>query len=53
MNEKVSVIMGVFNSEKSICKCIDSILGQTYKNIEFVICDDNSTDNTYKISLSL
>lgn len=49
MNEKVSVIMGVFNSEKSISKCIDSILGQTYKNIEFVICDDNSTDNTYKI----
>lgn len=49
MNCKVSIIMGVFNSEKTIRECIDSILNQTYKNIEFVICDDNSIDNTYSI----
>ena len=42
----VSVIMGVYNEEKTICQCIDSILNQTYTNWEFIICNDCSKDRT-------
>ena len=49
---KVSVIMGVFNIEKNIKKfelAVYSILNQTYKDIEFIICDDGSEDKTLDI----
>ena len=46
--EKVSVIMSVYNSEKTIENSINSILNQTYNNIEFLIVDDSSTDETFK-----
>lgn len=46
---KVSVIMGVYNGSKTLRIAIDSIINQTYKDWEFVICDDASTDNTYEI----
>lgn len=46
---KVSVIMGVYNCEKTINESIDSILSQTFDDWEFVICDDGSTDDTYSI----
>ena len=50
MNEPlVSIIMGVYNGQCTIRKCIDSIILQTYSNWEFIICDDCSDDNTYKI----
>ena len=42
----VSIIMGAYNCEATIDTCIRSIQQQTYKNWEFIICDDNSTDNT-------
>ncbi len=47
----VSVVMGVYNIQKltTIDKMMASILNQTYSNIEFIICDDGSTDDTYKI----
>ncbi len=51
MNEKISVIMAVYNAEKTLGEAIDSILNQTYKNFEFIICDDASTDGSYKILL--
>ncbi len=41
--------MGVYNSQDTVAESIDSILNQTYKNWEFIICDDASTDGTYKI----
>jgi glycosyltransferase involved in cell wall biosynthesis len=45
----VSIIMAAYNAEKTIQKSIESVLGQTYPNIEFIICDDGSTDATRDI----
>ena len=48
-NKIVSIIMGAYNCEDFISKCMDSVINQTYKNWEFIICDDCSTDNTWEI----
>ncbi len=44
--ELISVIIPVYNQEKYLNKCIDSLLTGTYKNIECIIVDDGSTDNS-------
>lgn len=46
---KVSVVITAYNVEKYIEKAINSILNQTYKNIELIVVEDCSTDNTLKI----
>ena len=49
MEPKVSIIMAAYNCEDTIIESIESIINQTFKDWEFIICDDGSIDNTYKI----
>lgn len=49
MGVKVSVIMPVYNSEKYLREALDSILGQSLKEIEVICVDDGSTDNSPRI----
>ena len=44
----VSVIMGVYNGAATLEQAVQSVLNQTYQNIEFIICDDASTDDTWE-----
>ena len=46
---KVSVIVPVYNVEPYIRRCIDSIINQTYKNLEIILVDDGSADSSGKI----
>ena len=46
---KVSIITVVKNNEDKIEKCINSVINQSYKNIEYIIIDGNSSDNTKSI----
>lgn len=47
---KVSVIMGIYNCEKTLPEAIESILAQTYTNWELIMCDDGSADGTYLVA---
>jgi len=49
MNKLVSVIVPIYNVEPYLRKCIESIINQTYKNIEIILVDDGSTDDSGKI----
>ena len=49
---RVSVIMGAFNAASTLSASIDSVLKQTYKDWELIICDDCSTDNTFDVAKS-
>ena len=49
-NEKISVIMGIYNCAEYLPAAVESILAQTYTNWELILCDDASTDKTYEIA---
>ena len=49
MNSKVSIIIPVYNVEKYVKEAVESAMNQTYKNIEIILVDDGSTDNSGKI----
>lgn len=46
----ISVILPTYNVEEYIGKCLDSLINQTYKNLEILVVDDGSTDNSGKIA---
>lgn len=46
---EVSIIVPIYNAEKSIARCIDSILSQEYTDFELILCDDGSTDKSGQI----
>ena len=46
MKKLVSIIVPVFNVEKYLRQCLDSILGQTFNQFEVIIVNDGSTDNS-------
>ena len=48
-NELVSVLLSTYNSEETLGESIDSLLNQTYKNLEILISDDGSIDSTIEI----
>lgn len=49
LSQKLAVIVPIYNREPYIGKCIESICGQTYKNIKIILVDDGSTDNSGQI----
>lgn len=47
--DKISIIVPVYNTEKNLSRCIDSILSQTYQNLEVILVNDGSSDGSGKI----
>ena len=47
--ELISVIVPVYNVEQYLKKCVDSIVNQTYKNLEIILVDDGATDSSGEI----
>ena len=48
-NAKISIIVPVYNREEYLKKCIDSIVSQSYKNLEIILVDDGSTDSSLSV----
>lgn len=48
-NELISIIVPVYNVEQYLEKCVDSIINQTYKNLEIILVDDGATDSSGKL----
>jgi len=49
MDSLISIIVPIYNAEKYLHQCIESILSQTYKNLEIILINDGSTDNSLNI----
>ena len=49
MTENITVIVSVYNVETYLNKCLDSLINQTYKNLEIIVINDGSTDNSGEI----
>lgn len=53
MDEKISVLMGIYNCADTLPAAVESILAQTYQNWELILCEDGSSDNTYAVARQL
>ena len=51
MNDLISVIIPIYNKGQYLVRCLENIMTQSYKNIEILLVDDGSQDNSYEISL--
>ena len=49
MNPKISIVIPVYNTEKYLEKCISSVLSSTLKDVEVILIDDGSTDDSPRI----
>lgn len=49
MKDLISVIVPIYNSENSLVRCIDSLINQSYSNLEIILVNDGSTDNSLDI----
>ena len=49
MSEKVTIIMPVYNVESFIERSLNSVIRQTYQNLEIILIDDCSSDNSFNI----
>lgn len=48
-DEKVSIVVPIYNGEEHLSLCIDSLINQTYKNIELILVNDGSTDGSLEV----
>ena len=49
--DKISIVVAVYNAEKTLKKCIESLLNQTYENTEIILVNDCSKDNSLDICI--
>lgn len=49
MGKKITVIVPVYNTKKFLTRCVNSILKQSYENLEVIIIDDGSTDGSAQV----
>ena len=47
--DKISIIVPIYNCEKYLKRCLESIINQTYNNLEIILLNDGSSDNSLKI----
>ena len=49
MKAEISIVIPIYNAEKTLRRCIDSAVNQTYRGIEIILVDDGATDNSGRI----